>query len=159
MKSKRILDVCCGGRMFWFDKENPDTFFVDKRVMEPTVVGSGKDARIRKCLPDEVMDFRKLDIKDEQFSLVVFDPPHLFLGKNSYMAQSYGSLDKETWQEDLTKGFAECFRVLKPDGVLVFKWNEHDILLKEILKLTPVKPLFGHPSGKAQLTHWITFIK
>ena len=56
---KLILDPCCGGRQFWFDKSNPDVLFCDVRVMEPKVVGSGKDARVRKCLPDRVMDFRK----------------------------------------------------------------------------------------------------
>lgn len=159
MKKKEILDVCCGGRMFWFNKSHPNVLYVDRRVMQPKVVGSGKDARIRKCLPDEVMDFRALQLPNDSFSLVVFDPPHLFLGENSYMAQNYGALDKKTWKEDITKGFAECFRVLKPNGVLIFKWNEHDVPLKEILQLTPVEPLFGHPSGKTQLTHWVTFMK
>lgn len=26
-----ILDACCGSRMFWFDKENPNCLFIDKR--------------------------------------------------------------------------------------------------------------------------------
>jgi SAM-dependent methyltransferase len=154
-----ILDACCGGRQFWFDKENPNVLFADQRVMEPKVVGSGKDARIRKCLPDKVMDFRNMDIADQTFKLVVFDPPHLFLGENSYMAQSYGRLDKQTWKEDISRGFSECFRVLKDEGILIFKWNECDVPLKEVLKLTTYKPLFGHPSGKAQKTHWVCFMK
>ena len=154
-----ILDACCGGRQFWFNKENPNVLFADQRVMEPKVVGSGKDARIRKCLPDKVMDFRNMDIADQTFKLVVFDPPHLFLGENSYMAQSYGRLDKQTWREDIRKGFSECFRVLKDEGILIFKWNECDVPLKEVLKLTTYKPLFGHPSGKAQKTHWVCFMK
>ena len=156
---KIILDACCGGRMFWFDKENPDVLFIDNRVMQPEVVGKGKHSRIRKCLPDKVMDFRNMDLPNESFKLVVFDPPHLFVGKNSFMAKVYGSLNKNTWKEDLKKGFSECFRVLKDDGILIFKWNESNILLKDILKLTEYKPLFGHPSGKAQKTHWICFIK
>lgn len=154
-----ILDACCGGRQFWFNKENPNVLYADQRVMEPKVVGSGKDARVRKCLPDKVMDFRNMDIGDKTFKLVVFDPPHLFLGENSYMAQSYGRLDKQTWREDLSQGFSECFRVLKDEGILIFKWNEYDVPLKEVLKLTPYKPLFGHPSGKAQKTHWVCFMK
>ena len=154
-----VLDACCGGRQFWFDKENENVLFVDRRVMQPKVVGSGKDARVRKCLPDKVMDFRNLDLPDNTFRLVVFDPPHLFLGENSFMAQSYGTLDKQTWKEDISKGFAECFRVLKNEGILIFKWNECDVPLKEILKLTDQKPLFGHPSGKAQKTHWVCFMK
>lgn len=159
MKKKLILDACCGGRMFWFDKNHPSVLYVDKRVMEPVEVGTGKNMRIRKCLPDLVMDFRALKLPNSTFNLVVFDPPHLFLGERSYMAQNYGALDKKTWREDLQKGFSECFRVLRPHGILIFKWNEHNIPLKEILKLTPVQPLFGHPSGKAQKTHWVTFMK
>jgi SAM-dependent methyltransferase len=157
--NKQILDVCCGGRAFWFDKENENTLFVDRRVMQPKIVGIGEHGRIRKCLPDKVMDFRKLDLPDESFRLVVFDPPHLFVGENSFMAQVYGRLEKDTWREDLRKGFAECFRVLKNEGVLIFKWHEHDVPLKEVLALTDRKPLFGHPSGKTQMTHWVCFMK
>jgi SAM-dependent methyltransferase len=146
-----ILDACCGGRQFWFDKNNPDCLYIDKRVMQPKLIGSGKDSRIRKCLPDKVMDFRKMEFSDNAFRLVVFDPPHLFLGENSYMAASYGSLNKMTWRDDLKSGFSECFRVLKNEGILIFKWNECDIPLSE--------PLFGHPSGKAQKTHWVCFMK
>lgn len=156
---KLILDACCGGRQFWFNKNNPAVLFTDNRFMEPKVVGSGKDARVRKCLPDKIMDFREMDIPDKTFRLVVFDPPHLFLGDTSYMAQSYSALNKQSWQDDLSRGFQECFRVLKDEGILIFKWNESDILLKDILKLSPYAPLFGHPSGKAQKTHWICFMK
>jgi hypothetical protein len=157
---KNILDVCCGGRMFWFDKKDPHVLFLDKRVVKPMTVGKGKNARTFECNPDKVMDFRKLDLKKSSFSLIVFDPPHFTsLGANSYMGIKYGRLDKETWREDIKKGFAECFRVLKPNGVLIFKWNEYDIPLREVLKLTPIKPLFGHPSGKMQKTHWVTFMK
>lgn len=157
---KKVLDVCCGGRMFWFDKKNPNVLFLDRRIVAPMVVGKGKDARNFSCQPDKVMDFRDLKVKSNTYSLVVFDPPHLTsLGNKSYMAQKYGTLDKLTWREDIRKGFAECFRVLKKDGVLIFKWNEHDVPLREVLKLTPERPLFGHPSGKASKTHWVAFMK
>jgi SAM-dependent methyltransferase len=156
---KIILDACCGGRMFWFDKENHNVLFADQRVMEPKVVGNGKNARTRKCLPDKVMDFRNMDVPDQTFRLVVFDPPHLFLGENSFMAQAYGRLNKQNWKEDISKGFSECFRVLKNEGILIFKWNECNVPLKEILKLATYNPLFGHPSGKSSKTHWICFIK
>jgi hypothetical protein len=77
------------------------------------------------------------------------------------MRKKYGVLDKETWRDDLTKGFAECFRVLKNEGTLIFKWNEVSIPLKEILTLVPppYKPVLGHPSGKRMGTHWVLFIK
>jgi SAM-dependent methyltransferase len=158
--NKTILDVCCGGRMFWFDKKHPDTLYVDRRQVKPVSIGKGRNARMFECTPDKVMDFRKLNLPDDQFSLVVFDPPHFTsLGSKSYMAQKYGALDSKTWKTDLRSGFAECFRVLKPGGILIFKWNEYDIRLSEVLALTPQKPLFGHPSGKTQKTHWVTFMK
>ena len=47
----------------------------------------------------------------------------------------------------------------KPGGILIFKWNETDILLREVLALTSHRPLLGHPSGKASKTHWVAFMK
>jgi len=155
---KQILDVCCGGRMFWFDKRNPNTLFLDIRIMPPKKMTNGATLEVK---PDKVMDFRKLELPDDSFSLVVFDPPHIKKrgGKNSWMADKYGELDKKTWKDDLANGFSECFRVLKTSGVLIFKWSEFDIPLREVLALTPVKPLFGHKSGKQQKTHWVCFMK
>jgi SAM-dependent methyltransferase len=162
-KQKRILDVCCGGRMFWFDKNNPDVLFVDNREMVEEIIWTDKKtkkSRTHTVEPDKVMDFRHLDIPNSSYSLVVFDPPHMLtLGENSWMAKKYGKLNRDTWREDIKKGFSECFRVLRPDGVLIFKWNEHDIPTKDIISLSAYPPLFGHPSGKLQKTHWVAFMK
>jgi len=76
-----------------------------------------------------------------------------------YQHIKYGSLPNMDWKELLTKGFAECFRVLRPGGFLIFKWNATDIKVSEILKLTDQKPIFGHISGKRANTHWICFMK
>lgn len=51
------------------------------------------------------------------------------------------------------------FRVLKPNGTLIFKWNEHEIRVREILALTDQKPLFGNRCGKTAKSHWIVFMK
>lgn len=154
---KIILDVCCGGRMMWFDKKHPSVLFVDKREIDIEKLKDGSNFEVK---PDIIMDFCKLDLPDNQFNLVVFDPPHMVnVGKNSVIGKKYGILDRENWQEDIKQGFAECFRVLKPNGVLIFKWNEYDIPVNRILELTPVKPLFGHRSGRSSKTHWIAFIK
>ncbi|EKP55354.1 hypothetical protein ACINNAV2_3011 [Acinetobacter baumannii Naval-2] len=100
-----------------------------------------------------------MPFKDETFHAVVFDPPHLVrAGDKSWLALKYGKLG-ENWKDDLAKGFSECFRVLKPNGMLIFKWNETQIKVSEILALTDQKPLFGHPSGKRANTHWIGFMK
>ena len=73
------------------------------------------------------------------------------------MAAKYGKLTGD-WREDLRKGFAECFRVLDSDGVLVFKWNETQVKIREVLELTDVQPLFGNTSGKKAGTHWYVFM-
>ena len=65
----------------------------------------------------------------------------------------------EDWREDLSKGFSECFRVLASDGVLVFKWTETQVKLREVLALTSRQPLFGNTSGKKAGTHWLVFMK
>ena len=71
----------------------------------------------------------------------LFRPPHLIkVGQESWLAKKYGQLDKLTWREDLKAGFSECFRILKTNGTLIFKWNETDIPVKDILLLTEYKP-------------------
>lgn len=159
MKSLKpiVLDACCGGRMFWFDKKDPRALFVDERVVEPCKLSNGATFEVK---PDMVMDFRRMNLESDQFNLVVFDPPQVVnAGATSFLAKKYGYLKKESWKEDLRAGFSECFRVLKPGGTLIFKWNEMHIPLKDILALTDQRPLFGHRSGKASKTHWVAFIK
>lgn len=145
--------------MFWFEKDHPEALYLDIRKPEQFTTGKGIHKRNRQIRPDFVADFRELPLPSNHFQLVVFDPPHLKeVGDNSFTAKTYGKLG-ENWKDDLRSGFKECMRVLKPDGVLVFKWCEYEIPLCEILKLTEHKPLFGHLSGKQQKTHWLTFIK
>ena len=59
----------------------------------------------------------------------------------------------------LRDGFSECMRVLKPDGVLIFKWNEYDIPADKVWRAIGQRPLFGHHSGKKSLTFWGVFMK
>ena len=154
---KLILDPASSMRSFYFDKKDDRVLFGDIRVKETHLLTNGQTIHIE---PDEVMDFRAIPYPDETFKVVVFDPPHMLnLSEKSWMRKKYGVLDKETWRDDLTKGFAECFRVLKDQGTLIFKWNEVSIPLKDILTLTPYKPVLGHPSGKRMGTHWVLFIK
>lgn len=154
--NKIILDACCGGRMFWFDKHQKNTIYIDNSHRSK---GTSALRPNFECAPDVVMDFRALTFADCTFKLVVWDPPHLFLGATSEMRKKYGSLDRATWKEDLKQGFSEIWRVLQSGGVLVFKWNEGSVPLKEILALFPQQPLFGHPTGSKSKTHWCVFMK
>lgn len=151
--NKVILDACCGSKMFWFDKENKYTIYMDNRELDDTLC----DGRKLIINPDVIADFRNIPYKDNTFKLVVFDPPHLIrAGENSWLAKKYGKLNINSWQEDIKKGFNECMRVLDKYGILVFKWNEEQIKLKEILRLIDYKPLFGDKRAK---THWLIFMK
>ena len=159
----RVLDPCCGGRMMWFDRGHPDVIFGDQRSEVLTVTdrthGKEDGTRTLRIEPDAIMDFRALPYPDGTFHLVAFDPPHLVrAGPRSWLAAKYGKLGAD-WREDLRQGFAECFRVLDPNGTLVFKWNETQVKLAEVLACTPVAPLFGHRSGRGGLTHWLVFMK
>lgn len=152
---KRVLDPCCGSRMFWFDKNNPDVEFCDNRTLHTTLC----DGRSLDIEPDTIADFTSLPFEDNSFWHIVFDPPHLItLGADSWMAKKYGRLD-ENWEKVIHDGFAECMRVLKPNGTLIFKWNETDIPVSKVIKAIDYKPLYGHKSGKQQKTHWLAFIK
>lgn len=151
----RVLDPCCGSRMFWFDKKNPETIFGDKR-REKHILCDGRSLKIE---PDMMMDFTDLPFDNGRFNLVVFDPPHLHTaGPKSWQAAKYGKLTPD-WRDDIKKGFNECFRVLANNGTLIFKWNETQVKIKEVLALTDVPPLFGHPTQRKGFTHWYVFIK
>lgn len=148
----KILDVCCGSKLFWFDKENPNTTYMD--IREETFEIHGKKVNVK---PDVVADFRHIPFDDNTYDLIVFDPPHLkWAGPNSIMKAQYGQLDKNTWPDDIRQGMSECMRVLKPTGTLIFKWNEAQVSLKDVLCAIPYQPLFGNKRSK---THWLTFMK
>ena len=163
MNAPAVLDPCCGSRMMWFDRKDPRAVFADQRRETITVTdnsrGNPSGQRVLRIEPDFLMDFRAMPYPDAAFKLVAFDPPHLVqAGPRSWLAAKYGKLGPD-WREDLRKGFVECFRVLEPGGTLVFKWNETQVKLRDVLELTPEKPLFGQQTGRGMKTHWLVFMK
>lgn len=150
--NEQILDPCCGSKMFWFDKNNPDVLFADSRELKDTLC----DGRTLIIEPDMIIDFRNMPFDDDTFNLVVFDPPHLIhAGEKSWLRKKYGVLP-ENWKPYIKAGFDECMRVLEPGHTLIFKWNEQQIKTREVLKTIDYKPLFGDQRSK---TRWICFIK
>ncbi|MGK0188274.1 MAG: SAM-dependent methyltransferase [Verrucomicrobiales bacterium] len=150
--------------MFWFDKSDQRAMFIDERRV--TVETDNRKGRAPTVVdPDIVADFRSLPFPNDSFHLVVFDPPHLLeISEKSRLAIKYGRLLPD-WKDEIREGFAECFRVLKTNGTLVFKWSEAHIPVKDVLSLTDQIPLFGNkPIGISkclpkQSTHWIVFLK
>lgn len=159
---KRVLDACCGSRMFWFDRQYPLAVFMDCRQERWDLRDSSSVSGVRhlRVNPDVVADYRAMPFVNESFDLVIFDPPHFIRnGATGWMAKKYGTLNRHTWKDDVSAGFAECFRVLRLGGTLVFKWNEADIKIGDVLKLAPCEPLVGTRFGKRDQSYWFTFYK
>ena len=154
---KHILDACCGGRQFWFDKKQEYTIYMDIRKEEKGF----QDARPNKEIkPDVLADFKRLPFADNFFKLIIMDPPHIIAtGPLFRMPKEYGWLEQDSWWQDIRDGFNECWRVLDDLGILIFKWNETSIKRKDILNAIGKEPLFGHPVLSKIPTHWFCFIK
>lgn len=157
-KDAKIIDICCGGRLFWVNKDHPAAVYMDIRQEPLQKLSNGAMFEVK---PDIVADFTNIPFPDNTFSMVIFDPPHLKCGHKSFLYKKYGTLNKD-WQKSLTKGFSEAFRILKPYGSLIFKWSDSSIPLKDILKLTDVCPLIKHSvlsNSKKSKTHFVVFMK
>lgn len=147
--------------MFWFDRSDDRAVFLDKRSERHELTDSSSKGGKRTLIiePDMVGDFTALPFAAATFALVIFDPPHLVRnGKGGWLAKKYGKLGAN-WRDEIRAGFVECFRVLRPQGTLIFKWNENDIPVSQVLALTPEKPLIGNRCGKNAKSHWIVFLK
>ena len=60
---KPVIDVCCGSRMFWFDKQNPAAVFMDNRDFSKPLC----DGRMLTVKPDVKADFRHIPYEDNSF--------------------------------------------------------------------------------------------
>lgn len=162
IEEKRILDPCCGSRMFWFNKEHPEALYCDIRELDHVLIwenAEGKDKRYITVRPDVVADVTDLPFNDGSFWHIVLDPPHIMsFSENAWMGKKYGILP-QGWESFITEAFNECWRVLKKNGTLNFKWNETQVTLKDVLKAIPQEPLYGQRGGRTGKTIWLSFIK
>ena len=160
---KKILDVTCGSRSIWFNKKHPLALYCDKRKEHhERDFGKGHGGhKVADIMPDVQCDFTNLPFEDNSFSLVVFDPPHVLkLSDKSWLKNLYGTYNSEEEMMGIVAdGFRECIRVLKPDGVLIFKWADTSMPVSKIIKYFGQQPLFGHRSGIKSNTHWLCFMK
>src|SRR3990167_10311714 len=101
------LDVCCGSRMLWRDKQDPNTIFCDIRMAHYMLPDVNVNGGLRSCViqPMVISDFTNLPFESSQFSLVLFAPPHLtHAGLNGWLARKYGVLHGN-WKQMLQDGF------------------------------------------------------
>lgn len=154
VEAAEILDACCGGRHWWWDKAHPLALYMDNReALRGTV-----DHRPNwECRPDLFGDFRAMPFEDETFQLVLFDPPHeIRRAPGGRIRGTYGELHPDTEQEDLRLGFMECWRVLRRGGTLVFKWSDK---LVRVESHFPATPIVGTRSPRGGQTRWFIFYK
>lgn len=146
MGAKKILDLSAGRRAVWFNKNHPMAVYLDKRA---------------EVNPDIVCDTRQIpDSVGSGFDLVVWDPPHLNVGKNSRMVKAYGHHTTAEILDTIEKTAIEAHRVTISGALMAFKWNTHDIKLERVFKLMPQwEPLFGHltKDGPRSQTYWVMF--
>lgn len=146
----KILDMSTGKKGIWFDKNNPLVTFLDIRPeTNPTFICDTRN------IPAEV---------GNDFDLIVFDPPHLNLGKNSNFAKDYGHFTQSEIMDTISRSSAEAHRISKPTALMAFKWNDHDTRLEKVLGLMKNwTPLFGNrlKSGPnyRTMTYWVVLNK
>lgn len=142
----RILDVSAGNRAVWFDKKNPLATFVDIRPeVEPNIVADTRE-----------MPF----LENDSFDLAVFDPPHVNFGANAEMSKTYGHHTTADIRDIITRTAQELHRIIRSEGLMAFKWNDHDQKLEKVLALMPDwEPLFGHKTAQRNMrssqTCWV----
>lgn len=142
--------------MFYFDKQNPNVLFCDIREVDDMTLCDGRSFTVH---PDRIIDVSNMPFDDGTFPLVVFDPPHLSAaGESGWQSQKYGVLPAD-WKNWLALAFSECWRVLAPNGTLIFKWYEYRIKLAELYECFPCEPLLGNRRPVNSKTHWLVFFK
>lgn len=163
----KILDATTGFKGIWYQKNHPFVTFMDQRktvVNTKTKNKSFKNSRRYKINPDVVSTWKDAPFPDDYFDMIIFDPPHLVIEKGkklSSLEMAYGCLYKDSWRRDLKEGIDKLFKILKPEGIFVFKWCENSIKIQDVLKLFPYSPMFGSNTKSKRHTqnYWILFIK
>lgn len=163
----KILDATCGFRGIWFQKNHPFVTFMDKRneVVDSKTKGVKFKSRRRwKIKPDVVSEWKNAPFPDEYFDMIIFDPPHKIVNTKRELGaieKEYGCFYGNGWKKEIKEGVDKLFKILKPEGVFVFKWSDSNIDVNKILKLFPYKPMFGsNTKSKGHTANfWIVFIK
>lgn len=77
LSEKKILDMTCGSRTIWFNKNHPAAIYCDKRREDFGLCFGKAHTSLHQLHvnPDIQCDFTNIPLPDDSFSLVIFDPP------------------------------------------------------------------------------------
>ena len=83
---KKILDVTCGARSIWFNKQHPAAVYCDKRREQYHHLWKNAGNCTLDIAPDVMCDFTALPFPDNSFPLVVFQRPDSVARRPSALA-------------------------------------------------------------------------
>jgi len=157
----KILDATCGFKGIWFQKNHPFVTFMDKRNGKYYFITPSGKKKCTKVNPDIVSEWKDAPFPDNYFDMVIFDPPHIIRGEKTTgkLILDYGKLNCKTWEQELKVGIKKLFKILKPEGTFILKWNECNKPINKIIKLFPYQPLFGTRTGLNNKNIWLVFLK
>ena len=143
----KILDMSAGNRGTWWNRQYPDSLYLDIRP---------------EVNPDLVCDTRAMPVEvGSGYDLIVFDPPHVNFGVNGHMSVCYGHHTTADIRSIIEGSANEAHRVSRPDALMAFKWNDHDQSFAKVLALMAAwwEPLFGTVSSgrmnNSRKTAWV----
>ena len=166
----KILDATCGFKGIWFQKNHPLVTFMDKRNGKYYFITPSGKKKCTKVNPDIVSEWKDAPFPDNYFDIVlashvlehveddrkamrevhrILKPDGILLLTTPY----------ETWEQELKVGIKKLFKILKPEGTFILKWNECNKPINKIIKLFPYQPLFGTRTGLNNKNIWLVFLK
>ena len=123
-----ILDACVGAAKMYnnWHKSLGDNFIsIDIRKGDFTLEQKEGVSRVGKesCIvkPTILANMKTLPFKDKIFDVIICDPPHLDISKNSFTYVLYGSWSKGERTSTIYQANKEFARVLKNNGMLILK--------------------------------------
>ena len=125
-----ILDACCGAmKMYdgWHKKLGDELITIDIRkgdfsYYSPYGWNPQKQGFTEVIVrPTVKADMKYLPFRENIFDAVIFDPPHLDVGKGSNLDKLYGSWTRTECIKTLVAVNEEFKRVLKPRGFIIMK--------------------------------------
>lgn len=98
---------------------------------------------IKEVKPMILADMKHLPFRNNLFSAIIFDPPHLDIGLTSFMGERYGIWSTADIVRHLRACNVEFPRVLKANGILIMKvlakkWRLYETLLRNFTFFLPI---------------------